>query len=202
MAFPPFFLCFFILSFLPFFTPLSSSPYLSPAILTQNYQKMVKSFRIYNYRTLETPSFESKVESVFHSSLVRINFITQNPDEAHLFFIPFAFRSDLSTRSVAHVVGDYRTGFVYWNQTLGADHFFLSCSGVGHGSDRNVVELKKNSVQVMSFPTTPGLFIPHKDVSLLPLANVHAPAHASGTKSLGHLGYVRYNWVKESSLLE
>ncbi|KAK8515093.1 hypothetical protein V6N12_001253 [Hibiscus sabdariffa] len=70
-----------------------------------------------------------------------------------------------------------------------------------HGSDRNVVELK-NSVQVSCFPTTPGLFIPHKDVSLPPLANVHTPAHASCTKSSGHLGYVRYNWVKESSLVE
>ncbi|KAK8485649.1 hypothetical protein V6N13_027139 [Hibiscus sabdariffa] len=125
---------------------------------------MVKSFRIYSYRTPETPSFESKVESLFHSSLIRSNFITQNPDEAHLFFIPFAFRSDLSTRSVTRVVGDYRTGFVYWNRTLGADHFFLSGSGVGHGLDRNVVELKKNSVQVSCFPTTPGLFIPHKDL--------------------------------------
>ncbi|KAE8673758.1 protein NEDD1-like [Hibiscus syriacus] len=198
MSFPPFVFVFF-LSFLPRSTP---SPYLSPTILPQNYQQMIKNFKIYTYAPPETLSFDSKVESLFHSSLLRSNFITQNPEEAHLFFVPYAFRSDLSTRSAAYVVGDYRTEFVYWNRTLGADHFFLSCSGVGHGSDRNVVELKKNSVQISCFPTTPGLFIPHKDISLPPLANVHAPAHAQGTKSSGHLGYVRYNWVKESSLVE
>ncbi|GMI87178.1 hypothetical protein like AT4G38040 [Hibiscus trionum] len=198
------FCCFFVffLSFLPLSTPLTSSPYLSPTILPRNYHKMIKNFKIYIYPPPETLSFDSKVESLFHSSLIHSNFITQNPEEAHLFFIPFAFRSDLSTRSIVRVVGDYRTEFIYWNRTLGADHFFLSCYGVGHGSDRNVVELKKNSVQISCFPTTPRLFIPHKDVSLPPLANFHTPAHAPGTKSSSHLGYVRYNWVKESSLVE
>lgn len=65
-----------------------------------------------------------------------------------------------------------------------------------------MVELKKNSVQISCFPTTPGLFIPHKDVSLPPLANVHLPAHAPGSKKTSHLGYVRYNWVKDSNLVE
>ncbi|XP_039067439.1 probable glycosyltransferase At5g11130 [Hibiscus syriacus] len=198
-------LCFFFvffLSFLSLSTALTSSPYLSPTILPQNYQKMVKSFKIYTYPPPESLSFDSKVESLFYSSLIRSNFITQNPEEAHLFFIPFAFHSDLSTKSAARVVGDYRTDFIYWNRTLGADHFFLSCSSVGHGSDRNVVELKKNSVQISCFPTMPGLFIPHKDVSLPPLANVHAPTQAPGRKSTSYLGYVRYNWVKETSLVE
>ncbi|XWS65934.1 hypothetical protein CRYUN_Cryun05aG0156500 [Craigia yunnanensis] len=197
------FLCvLFLASFVPLSTPLDSSPYLSPTILPQNYQKMLKSFKIYTYPPPETLSFDSKVESLFYSSLLHSPFITQNPEEAHLLFIPFSFHSDLSTRSAARVVGDYRTEFIYWNRTLGADHFFLSCSGVGHGSDRNVVELKKNSVQISCFPTTPGLFIPHKDVSLPPLANFHAPDHAPGSKSSSYLGYVRYNWVKESILVE
>ncbi|GMI80772.1 hypothetical protein like AT4G38040 [Hibiscus trionum] len=201
MSFPPF-LCFFFLSFLPLSTPLPSSPYLSPTILPQNYQKMVKNFKIYTYTPPETLSFDSKAESLFYSSLIHSNFITQNPEEANLFFIPFAFNADVSIRTAGFVVWDYRRDFVYWNRTLGTDHFFLSCSGVGHGSDRNVVELKKNSVQVSCFPTTPGLFIPHKDVSLPPLANVHAPAQGLSSKSSSYLGYVRYNWVKDSSLVE
>ncbi|KAE8671948.1 Integral membrane Yip1 family protein [Hibiscus syriacus] len=95
---------------------------------------MVKSFKIYTYPPPETLSFDSEVESLFYSSLIRSNFITQNPEEAHLFFIPFTFHSDLSTKSAARLVGDYRADFIYWNRTLGADHFFLSCPGVGHGS--------------------------------------------------------------------
>ncbi|KAK6227924.1 Exostosin [Theobroma cacao] len=199
----PLLLCFFFFtSFVPLSSALTSSPYLSPTILPQNYQKMLKNFKIYVYPPPETLSFDSKVEALFYSSLLHSPFTTQNPEEAHLFFLPFSFHSDLSPRSAARVVGDYRTEFIYWNRTLGADHFFLSSSGVGHGSDRNVVELKKNSVQVSCFPTTPGLFIPHKDVSLPPLANVHAPTHAPGSKSTSHLAYVRYNWVKESNLVE
>ncbi|XVE69260.1 hypothetical protein DITRI_Ditri09bG0138100 [Diplodiscus trichospermus] len=199
----PLILCFcFFASFVHLSTPLASNPYFSPTILPQNYQKMLKNFKIYTYPLPQTLSFDSKVESLFYSSLIHSPFITQNPEEAHLFFIPFSFHSGLSPRSAAYLVGGYRTEFIYWNRTLGADHFFLSCSGVGHGSDRNVVELKKNSVQISCFPTTPRLFIPHKDVSLPPLANVHAPAHATGSKSSSHLGYVRYNWVKDSNLVQ
>lgn len=202
MSFPLFLCFFFFAALFQLSTSLTSSPYFSPIILPQNYQKMMKNLKIYSYPPPDTLSFDSKVESMFYSSLIHSPFVTQNPEEAHLFFIPFSFNSGVSPRFAASVVGDYRTEFIYWNRTLGADHFFLSCNGVGHGSDRNVVELKKNSVQISCFPTTPGLFIPHKDVSLPPLANVHLPAHAPGSKKTSHLGYVRYNWVKDSNLVE
>lgn len=183
-------------------TPLNSpSPYLSPTILSPNYQKMLQNFKIYIYPQTEPPIFKSKVETLFYSTLSRSNFITQDPEEAQLFFIPFSFHSKISPRSAARVVGKYRTAYVYWNRTLGTDHFFLSCNGVGHGSDRNVVELKKNSVQISCFPTGDGLFIPHKDVTLPPLANIHA-SHSPADKSANYLAFVRYNWVKESNLIE
>ncbi|KAH8497010.1 hypothetical protein H0E87_019645 [Populus deltoides] len=59
--------------------------------------------------------------------------------------------------------------FPYWNRTLGADHFYVSCAGLGYESDRNLLELKKNSVQISCFPATEG--------------------------------FVRYNGVKESNLV-
>jgi folylpolyglutamate synthase len=62
--------------------------------------------------------------------------------------------------------------FPYWNRTLGADHFYVSCAGLGYESDRNLVELKKNSVQISCFPTTEGRFVPHKDITFPPLANI------------------------------
>ncbi|KAF2296133.1 hypothetical protein GH714_036298 [Hevea brasiliensis] len=46
--------------------------------------------------------------------------------------------------------------FPYWNRTLGADHFYVSCAGLGYESDRNLVELKKNSVQISCFPAPDG----------------------------------------------
>nr|DAD38024.1 TPA_asm: hypothetical protein HUJ06_008665 [Nelumbo nucifera] len=44
-------------------------------------------------------------------------------------------------------------------------------------SDRNIIELKKNSVQIPCFPTAEGRFIPPKDVSFPHLndQHLHAP---------------------------
>ncbi|XP_021901092.1 probable glycosyltransferase At5g03795 [Carica papaya] len=106
--------------------------------------------------------------------------------------LPF---SNLSTRSISRAVAELRALFPYWNRTLGADHFLISCSGLGRYGDRNVIELNKNSVIVSCFPTRPGNFIPHKDITLPPLAaNL---ARRAGTGFLKYLGYVRSGWVKD-----
>jgi folylpolyglutamate synthase len=55
------------------------------------------------------------------------------------------------------------------------------------------VELKKNSVQISCFPTTEGRFVPHKDITF--------PPHAQGNRTAKYLGFVRYNEVKESNLV-
>jgi folylpolyglutamate synthase len=91
--------------------------------------------------------------------------------------------------------------FPYWNRTLGADHFYVSCAGLGYESDRNLVELKKNSVQISCFPTTEGRFVPHKDITFPPLANITRASHAQGNRTAKYLGFVRYNGVKESNLV-
>jgi hypothetical protein len=144
------------------------SPYLSPTILFKNYNKMLDTLKIYNYSTPNSFNFTSSpAQSLFHSSLLQSPFLTLNPNEAHLFFLPFP--SDFSARSLTRHVASIRTDLPYWNRALGADHFFLSHSGIGHFSDRNLVELKKNSIQISSFPADAGKFIPHKDVTLPPL---------------------------------
>jgi folylpolyglutamate synthase len=56
---------------------------------------------------------------------------------------------------------------------------------------------------VSCFPTQPGLFVPHKDLTLPPFANAHAPPNTTEKLANGykHLGYARYNWVHETSLV-
>ncbi|KAJ6902182.1 hypothetical protein NC651_019840 [Populus alba x Populus x berolinensis] len=157
---------------------------------------MLNSFKIYIYTPSKPFSFSSPTESLFFTSLQASPFVTQNPEEAHLFFVPFA--SNLSTRSIARFIRDLRMEFPYWNRTLGADHFYVSCAGLGYESDRNLVELKKNSVQISCFPVPDGKFVPHKDITLPPLARITRASHAPGNRTVRYL--VRHNGAKDSKL--
>ncbi|PKI46611.1 hypothetical protein CRG98_032953 [Punica granatum] len=156
---------------------------------------MLDNFRIFVYSSDKTVNLKSPVESLFHASLMNSPFVTRDPDGADLFFVPLD--SDLSTRSTSHVVRDLRTELPYWNRTLGADHFYISCSGIGYESDRNLVELKKNSVQISCFPAPEDKFIPHKDITLPPfitygLVEPQAPVNNSAK----YLGFAKHGALK------
>ncbi|KAK2968554.1 hypothetical protein RJ640_009399 [Escallonia rubra] len=179
----------------------AATPYLSPTTLFPNYQKMLTTFKIYTYTPPSqfTSTVTTQPESLFTTSLLASPFVTQDPEEAHLFFLPF--HPDLPTRSLARQVRELRQKLPYWNRTLGADHVFLSLSGIDYSSDRNSLELKKNSVQISRFPTTSGHFIPHKDITLpplnpSPLAVPHAPP---ANKTATYLGYMRADGLPEES---
>ncbi|RXI08894.1 hypothetical protein DVH24_023038 [Malus domestica] len=173
-----------------------TSPYLSPNTIHPNYQNMFNSFKIFIYNSNSTFPFTSPSQSLFYTRLQDSHFPTENPEKAHLFFVPFP--SDLPPRSVSRLIRSLRTELPYWNRTLGADHFYLSCTGIGYESDRNLVELKKNSVQISCFPTPAGKFIPHKDISLPPVPSTPAPK----TNTTSFLGYAKFDWVKESTLVK
>lgn len=169
---------------------LSASPYLFPTTLFDNYEKMLTTFRIYMYPPQKPFTFSTQPLSVFNTSLLNSPFLTQNEGEAHLFYVPLP--PDLSTRSRARLVRDLRISYPYWNRTLGADHFFVAPNGVDSSSDRNAVELKKNSVQISIFPTISGNFIPHKDITLppvnpSPLALAQGPAVGDTALYLGFM---------------
>ncbi|KAI3748772.1 hypothetical protein L6452_12090 [Arctium lappa] len=179
-----------VLSDRPATTP-HASLYLSPKTIFSNYDKMLHSFKIFVYAP---PSpftgatvFTTTPESQFYTSLLRSPFVTDDPSQAHLFFIPFP--SSLSTRSLARLIRTIRISFPFWNRTLGADHFYLSAAGVDSSSDRNVVELKKNSIQISCFPTSSGLFIPHKDITLPPVHSFQTIPSVNSTPAF--LGYMK-----------
>ncbi|KAM7277015.1 hypothetical protein ACFE04_018881 [Oxalis oulophora] len=180
-------------------TTTTSSPYLSPTTFFKDYKNMVNSFKVFSYTPSTPITHDSTHESRFYDSLLKSSFITQEPEKAHMYFIPTS--SHDSTRTHARLVAEIRAKFPYWNRALGADHFFLSCSGFSFNSDRNALELKKNSVMVSCFPTQRNMFIPHKDVTLPSFANSLAPLSAGEQSSYDYLGYVGYNWVCESSLV-
>ncbi|KAJ6907701.1 hypothetical protein NC651_018204 [Populus alba x Populus x berolinensis] len=56
--------------------------------------------------------------------------------------------------------------YPYWNRTLGADHFFVTCHDVGVRATEGVPFLIKNAIRVVCSPSYDAGFIPHKDVAL------------------------------------
>ncbi|KAG5239892.1 glycosyltransferase [Salix suchowensis] len=173
--------------------------FLCLSLLTPVSKSINDSTSLYLHPPYSSPpfSFPSPIESLFFTSLQASSFVTQNPEEAHLFFVPFA--SYIPTRSIARFIRDLRMEFPYWNRTLGADHFYVSCTGLGYESDRNLVELKKNSVQISCSPVPEGKFVPHKDITLPPLASFTYASHAPGNKTTRYL--VMHNVAKDSKLV-
>lgn len=162
-------LCYSVVSEQPHY---NSSPYISPTTVLLNYEKMVNNFKVFMYKPNNPQlKFPTTLESLFYSSLTNSTYITQDPEKAHLFFIPFS--PNLSTRSLAREISRTRNNLPYWNRTLGTDHFYLSCNGIPFEPDRNLVELKKNSIQISCFPTQKDKFVPHKDITLPPISNPH-----------------------------
>ncbi|GFQ01606.1 probable glycosyltransferase at5g11130 [Phtheirospermum japonicum] len=185
---------------IPSLSAAPSSPYLSTATLFRNYQNMLTSFRIFIYSPTKPFNFPDGPSSLFYSSLLNSQFLTQNPNEAHLFFVPFS--PDTSTHSLARVVRELRNDHPYWNRTLGADHFFLSPAGIDYSSDRNILELKKNSVQISVFPVISGYFVPHKDITLPPSSKFKIGDRVEENSTrISFLGYLNWDGKTESNLV-
>ena len=76
----------------------------------------------------------------------------------------------ISYENMTIIVRDYVEGLMskypYWNRTLGADHFFVTCHDVGVRATEGLPNLIKNSIRVVCSPSYDVGFIPHKDVAL------------------------------------
>lgn len=161
---------------------------------------MLTSFKIFIYTPPQPIIFSTPSASIFYNFLLNSPFLTDEPERAHLFFVPFS--PETSSRSQARLVRELRTKYPYWNRTLGADHFFISPKGIDFSSDRNALELKKNSVQISVFPTTSGKFIPHKDIGLPPVCTSSlALSRASVNTARSFLGYLEWDGKTESDLV-
>lgn len=109
---------------------------------------MEKIFKIFVYEEGEPPLFHDgpckniySTEGMFINTLeMDAKFRTRDPDEAHVFFLPFSvvkiltylFHPKVRDKAVlGRTIGDYiriiSQKYPYWNRTLGADHFMLSC---------------------------------------------------------------------------
>ncbi|KAF4397127.1 hypothetical protein G4B88_008973 [Cannabis sativa] len=158
-------------------------------IFQEDYKQMKKSFKIYVYPHKKNdpfanillpvnfePSGNYASESYFKKSLFNSQFITKNPKEADLFFLPFSIarlRHDtrIGVEGIQNFIRDYITNvsqkYPYWNRSDGGDHFYVACHSIGKSAMEKTSEVKFNVIQVVcSSSYFVAAYIAHKDACL------------------------------------
>ncbi|KAL3716454.1 hypothetical protein ACJRO7_008109 [Eucalyptus globulus] len=162
----------------------------------RSYLEMEKQFKIFVYKEGDPPVFHNgPCKSIYAMEgnfihMVEINkrFRTEDPREAHVFFLPFSVammvqfvyvRDSHDFGPIKRTVIDYidvvAGKYPYWNRSLGADHFMLACHDWGPEASFAVPHLHRNSIRVLCNANTSEGFDPSKDVSF-PEVNLHTGA--------------------------
>ncbi|KAG0612312.1 hypothetical protein M758_6G017800 [Ceratodon purpureus] len=187
-----------------------------PQIFALNYEEMTKNMRVYIYPNSQTGSMNDSYEydatngnnqlgnseeattTGFFNILAKgkdHQFLTSDPDEAHLFFLPVsidALHSALGPDGVGnhlrHYIESIRGNYTFWDRSLGADHFYLASRGYETVNHRNNLELTKNAVQVACSPLAPNqAFYPHKDIVIPHYQNLPASSSSSPRSTLAYI---------------
>ncbi|KAL6880687.1 hypothetical protein ACP4OV_012252 [Aristida adscensionis] len=162
----------------------------------RSYLEMEKLFKVYVYEEGEPPVFhDGPCRSIYstegrfiYSMEMESRMRTRDPDLAHVFFLPFSVvkmvqmiyvpdSHDMGPlrRTIADYIGVLSTKYPYWNRSLGADHFMLSCHDWGPYVSSANEQLFGNAIRVLCNANTSEGFSPAKDVSL-PEVNLRSDA--------------------------
>lgn len=159
-------------------------------IFMKNYKQMNKSLKIYIYPHQKSDPFANVLlpdtrgspggnyasESYFKIALSSSHFITQNPSEADLFFLPFSIASmrhdkRIGVGGIKNFIKDYISTishkYPFWNRTGGADHFYVACHSIGSTAMDKAPEVRINAIQVVCSSSyfLQG-YTAHKDASI------------------------------------
>ncbi|XP_051131842.1 probable glycosyltransferase At5g11130 isoform X2 [Andrographis paniculata] len=140
------------------------------SLFLQDYSQMNRSFRIYIYPHSkddpfanvllpvdDEPSGNYASEAYFKDSLFRSHFLTIDPSEADLFYLPFSIASLRSDRRVGinriqdfirSYIANISSKYPFWNRTGGADHFYVACHSIGRSAMEKAVQVKLNAIQI------------------------------------------------------
>ncbi|CAA7397689.1 unnamed protein product [Spirodela intermedia] len=153
----------------------------------RSYLEMERLFKVYVYEEGEPPLFhDGPCKSIYstegrfiYNMEMETRFRTRDPEEAHVHFLPFSVTYmvkylyqtrtfDISPirRTVIDYVGTIARKHRYWNRSLGADHFMLSCHDWGPEASASISHLYHNSIRVLCNANTSEGFNPLKDASL------------------------------------
>lgn len=161
--------------------------YHNPNSFHRSYLEMEKQFKVFVYEEGEPPVFHNgpcksiySMEGNFiHAIEMNDRFRTRDPEKAHVFFLPFSVAKmvqfvyvrdshDFSTikKTVTDYINVVSEKYPFWNRSLGADHFMLSCHDWGPETSTSVPNLYKNSIRALCNANTSEGFKPTKDVSI------------------------------------
>lgn len=159
------------------------------ALFQQEYKEMNKSLKIFVYPHKRSDPFANVLlpandepggnyasESYFKKALFKSHFITKDPLEADLFYLPFSIASLRHDKRVGvggiqgfvrDYIRDISKNYPYWNRTGGADHFYVACHSVGRSAMEKAIEVRLNAIQVVCSSSyfLPG-YVAHKDASV------------------------------------
>ncbi|KAJ7543651.1 hypothetical protein O6H91_09G046900 [Diphasiastrum complanatum] len=164
-------------------------PYHSFDVFQKGMKEMSRKFKVFVYPHSQDepyskvflpvdhePSGNYASESYFKKALNSSHFVTQNPSEADLFFLPFsisALRHDprVGVEGIQDFVREYvqriSAEYPFWNRSNGADHFYVTCHSVGRTAMEKAVEVKVNAIQVVcSSSYYIRGYISHKDIPM------------------------------------
>ncbi|KAG5571057.1 hypothetical protein H5410_060823 [Solanum commersonii] len=158
-------------------------------VFNEEYKEMNRSLKIYVYPHKKNepfanillaiddePSGNYASESYFKKSLFKSHFITKDPKEADLFYLPFSItnmRNDkrVGVGGIQDFVKEYiveiSEKYPYWNRSGGADHFYVACHSIGRSAMEKAIHVKLNAIQVVcSSSYFLSGYLPHKDASI------------------------------------
>eukprot|EP00246_Nothoceros_aenigmaticus_P018171 TRINITY_DN9408_c0_g1_i1.p1 TRINITY_DN9408_c0_g1~~TRINITY_DN9408_c0_g1_i1.p1 ORF type:complete len:653 (-),score=102.87 TRINITY_DN9408_c0_g1_i1:470-2428(-) len=174
--------------------------YLNVTRFKRSYELMEKVFKIYVYKEGEKPLVHAGPRTGIYSSegqfIERVtkgsNFVTEDPQRAHMFFLPYSVVNMVlslyvpgsrSMLPLATFIKDYvhelAGKYPFWNMTEGGDHFFVACHDWGPATARDHPTLRSNAVKAVCNADLTEEFVLEKDVSL-PEVYLHKPR--KGTK--------------------
>ncbi|CAA0841456.1 Exostosin family protein [Striga hermonthica] len=159
------------------------------ALFMEEYKQMKKSFKIYVYPHEKNDPFANVLlpedsvpggnyasESYFKKGLFMSGFLTDDPSQADLFYLPFSIASlrqdpRVGVAGIQDFIKDYISNisrsYPFWNRTGGADHFYVACHSIGRSAMEKAIEVRLNAIQVVcSSSYFLSGYIAHKDVSI------------------------------------
>ncbi|CAN6540472.1 unnamed protein product [Malus baccata var. baccata] len=160
--------------------------YRNPNAFHRSYLEMEKVFKIYVYEEGEVPIFhDGPCRSIYSSEGRFIHemekgkmYRTKDPHKALVYFLPFSvvnmvqyiympetFDRSGMKRAVVDYINLISHKHPFWNRSLGADHFMLSCHDWGPTTTSSVPDLFHNSIRVLCNANTSEGFNPLKDAS-------------------------------------
>ncbi|KAL7594839.1 hypothetical protein Lser_V15G30583 [Lactuca serriola] len=178
------------------------------SVFKRSYELMEVILKVYVYQEGKKPIFHNPYLRGIYSSegwFMKFmesskQFVTRDPQKAHLFYLPYSARqlqhaiyvpNSHNIKPLSLFLRDYinklSSKYPFWNRTHGSDHFLVACHDWGPYTLKEHEELTKNAIKVLcNADTSEGVFVAGKDVSLpeTTIGNPRRPLRNMGGKSI------------------